>query len=164
MEAIRRAEFQSGGFVDFFWNPIDFELTIKRPGKMAKLSFWRTGVQVCISRFIKKNSIPQHKHRLPIADVIDGEIIVDFSGKLLEVKPGQWRPMHGEEKRITIETYAGEKDIGVRSNTSFIGLVDGIAKSEGKSRSAWVMDIVEIYLEDNYQHLWHPWINEKRKK
>ena len=54
MEAIRQADLLRGGYVDFFWNPVDFELTIKRPGKMAKLSLWRTGVQVCISSFIKR--------------------------------------------------------------------------------------------------------------
>ncbi len=162
MEAIRRAKFHNGGFVDFFWNPIDFELTIKRPGKMAKLSIWRTGVQVCVSRFLKKKSIPQHKNRLPIVDAMDGEIIVDFSNEVIEIEPGQWRPKHGIEKRITMETHTGERNIDARSNTEFIGLVDAIAKSEGKSRSAWMMDALEIYLEDNYQHLWHTWMENRR--
>ena len=104
------------------------------------------------------------KERLPIADIIEGEIIVDFSSKLFEVKSGQWRVRHGKEKRITIETGYDGPNIDTRSNVSFIDLVDEIAKSESKSRSAWVMDIIEIYLEDNYQHLWHTWLEEKRKK
>ncbi len=161
--ATRLAGWEAGDKVNLYWNAHDFELTIKRNGGPYKLHAsggTKSAVEVFAANFIRMEEIPLHKFRLPILDVIDNEVIIDFSGKAVPEKK-YWRPKSASRvRRLTVVSKTSGIDI--KADTKFVDFVDALARQSNKSRSAFMLDALERHLEDNYADQWHAWIQHNR--
>jgi hypothetical protein len=174
--ATRLANFKRGEKVNLFWDADNLFVGVMRGGSQRKVTIWgeKAGwATVHITSLVRLYQIPFHRHPLPVSCDPDGNVWVDFSGAVADVKylPEKIRPKDPSvaftEKRIA-KLCARLEDNSYISNKSwptYLKLYKEVSRAEGfSSFSKWVDMVLSHYVQDHHPHLWETYMTLKSRE
>ena len=143
-------------------------LVVKKDGSQRAVSLYTGGLcgpknpsySVAISRIVRQFNIPIHPFPLPILDFVDGEIWVDFKGKMATTHHHKyWQRRYGKKTKLCFNLSKHLK-LDLRTNVEFYSLVKKMAELEGTNVSALILNFLSERLQDRHSHLWHVFVKE----
>ena len=170
--ATRMADFQRGEKVNLFWDSENFLIGIFRHGNQRKVTLWgdnSSWATIHITALIRLYQIPFHRHPLPVSCDPDGNVWIDFSGEVADVKylPPNIRPkepdINFKEARIARLCVKLSDDSSISNKTwpTLAELFKEISKAEGSPNfSRWVENVLTYHVQDHYPQLWETFLEQ----
>ena len=134
-------------------------LTIRRGGSHLSMApdlsrkspLW----YISMTMVARQLGFPIPTHKLPVLDYVDQTIYVDMTAQPVQEQTRRrlWRTPWGTPSRTTLVVtgHGGPMArVDFRTNKEWLELLGVLAEEEGKSRTAFMLDAVQWYVEDVY--------------